>query len=132
MTAWLTDKQLSELLADVAGCFTGQHADAFEIRALVDEVRARRKIDASVNDAINRAGIHCAVTYAEAIDTITSARDEARAAARLLTDPPIAHETRAIEDRTAEAIAAWIERFASKNDAAWLAGQIRRGRWRKP
>lgn len=42
------------------------------------EFNANRNILASVNDAINRAGIHCAITFAEAIDRIALERDNAR------------------------------------------------------
>lgn len=35
-----------------------------------------KSIFESVNDALNRAGIHCAVTFAEAIDMLAAERDK--------------------------------------------------------
>lgn len=75
MTIWLTEDELTEISTVALSC-PGPAAEA--THAMVAELRARRAIDADVNAAINRAGIHYAVTYAEAIVSIASARDEAR------------------------------------------------------
>jgi len=47
-----------------------------------DHLRAEnekfRAIESAVNAALNRAGIYCAITFAEAIDQVAAERDELR------------------------------------------------------
>jgi hypothetical protein len=77
-----TDKNSRRRLADVI-------AQAREANALRAEKETWQRISNDVNAAINRAGIYCAVTFAEAVDMITKARDEARSQlhqAQLLID----------------------------------------------
>lgn len=49
-----------------------------EVERLTSEQRLNGEISANVNDAINRAGIHCALYYWEAIDQIAADRDALR------------------------------------------------------
>jgi len=77
---WVADCGNDEKSAKaIAAARTRWPAALMEIEKLRAEVALIRGVETSVNDAINRAGIHCAVTFAEGIDMITSARDEARA-----------------------------------------------------
>jgi hypothetical protein len=46
----------------------------------VEELRENRAIISNVNEAIRRAGIHCALTFWDAIDQIATQRNELRAA----------------------------------------------------
>lgn len=108
-----------------------------------------RAICSKVNEAINRAGIHCAVYYWEAIDQIAADRDAAIAEVqrlrltcrdldaerdRLRQAVGIA-EARA-ERSVVEAIAAWLDRRARSYSLVrplleQLAADIRAGAWRK-
>ena len=57
-----------------------EEIDYWRMRARRAEAEAKlgNEIAAKVNDAINRAGIHCALYYWEAIDRITAERDTLR------------------------------------------------------
>lgn len=59
---------------------------------------ANESILRSVNEAINRAGIYCAITFVEAIDQIAKERDEARAEVeRLKNEPRTTNVTNIVE-----------------------------------
>lgn len=74
-------------LVDVLEAADARHtADLAEVARLDSEV-AKLRVDAkqngqilsNVNEAIGRAGIHCAITFVEAIDQIRAERDQLRA-----------------------------------------------------
>lgn len=67
---------------------------AREIDGLRIELEAFRALHSSVNEAIGRAGIHCAVTFAEAIDQIAAERDRFRMEAQLAVAEATARRTR--------------------------------------
>lgn len=80
-----------------------------EIEHLNVERRQNGSILSNVNDAIGRAGIHCAITFVEAIDQIAGDRDDARSAfASLLVE----------RDRLRAGLKAACEIAAQLNDDA--------------
>lgn len=70
--------RVAETIRDAARVESQKHLD--ENRALRVKLgeASQAGVISSVNEAIQRAGIHCAVTFAEAIDMIAAERDDAR------------------------------------------------------
>ena len=77
----------SQTVVDLVLALSVRDAARAECNKLLEQKRelaqklAETRIDgtlSSVNDAINRAGIHCSLSYAQCIDLIALARDEAQ------------------------------------------------------